>query len=284
MAILVNLIRRHNKMAKVKKLENDERYSIDDLIEIMSQLRNPDGGCPWDLEQDFKSIAPHTIEEAYEVADAIDNNDMQNLREELGDLLFQSVFHAQMASEEQHFDLHDVIHDISAKMVYRHPHVFGDKSATSASDVNSIWDEQKSKEKKSYEGKSALDGVPLALPSLLRAQKLQKKAAKTGFEWTKAEDILDKLEEEIGEFRDAAASNSLQDKREELGDMLFVVANLGRIMGINPEEALRDCNTKFERRFNGMEDDLSKEDKVISDLTLEEMTQLWVKQKQKEFK
>lgn len=260
--------------------QDAKQYDLNDLIKVMAKLRDPDGGCPWDLEQDFKSIAPYTIEEAYEVADAIDKGDMENLREELGDLLLQSVYHSQMASEEGLFTLEDVINDVTAKMIYRHPHVFGDSSAASAEDVNAIWDEKKASEKKDTQ--SALDGVPLALPALLRATKLQKKAAKTGFEWTDMSDILDKLDEEIAELREAIDQGSEAQQTDELGDVLFVLANMGRKLGINPEEALRQCNAKFERRFNGMEADLQQEYKMMNELTLDQMTQLWVKQKQKE--
>lgn len=255
------------------------KHSLEKLIEVMAQLRNPDGGCPWDLEQNFKTIAPYTIEEAYEVADAIDQNNMEALKEELGDLLFQSVYHAQMASEVGHFNLHDVIDGVTTKMISRHPHVFGDKTASSASDVNKIWDEQKAQEKQS---KGALNGVPKALPSLLRAQKLQKKAAKTGFEWKKLDSVLDKLEEELLELREAVKSGSLDAQTEEFGDLLFVLANFARMNQINAEEALRQCNEKFERRFNGMEDEFKLKNKRMSDATLEEMTRSWINQKNKE--
>ncbi|MDH5721913.1 MAG: nucleoside triphosphate pyrophosphohydrolase [Alphaproteobacteria bacterium] len=256
-----------------------EQYTIDDLIEVMAALRNPDGGCPWDLEQDFKSIAPYTLEEAYEVADAIDRGNMDDLREELGDLLFQPIYHAQMASEEGAFDIHDVIHDVTHKMISRHPHVFGEEDARSASDVNAIWDKQKKAEKKT--DASALDGVASALPSLLRAQKLQKKAAKIGFEWTEIEDIFAKLEEELAELKEACAKQDQDHMQEELGDVLFVVANIGRILGLNAEESLRRCNNKFIRRFQGMETDLKASEKTFNDLTLDEMLELWDKQKKK---
>ncbi|MBX2833810.1 MAG: nucleoside triphosphate pyrophosphohydrolase [Micavibrio sp.] len=264
--------------------KGNETYSIDNLVDVMRALRNPDGGCPWDLEQDFKSILPHTLEEAYEVADAIDKDDMINLREELGDLLFQSIYHAQMADEAGHFNFDDVVHDITAKMIYRHPHVFGDANANSAADVNAIWDQRKEAkdQAKSSALASALEGVPHALPALLRAQKLQKKAAKTGFEWTKAEDILDKLEEELAEMREAVRQGTMEQKADELGDILFVIANLGRILDINAEEALRQCNAKFEKRFKGMEEDAKLKNQKFSDLSLDEMTRLWINQKQKE--
>lgn len=256
-----------------------EQYTIDDLIEVMAALRDPDEGCPWDLEQDFKSIAPYTLEEAYEVADAIDRGDMEDLREELGDLLFQPVYHAQMASEDGAFDLHDVIHDVTAKMISRHPHVFGDIDANSAADVNEIWDKQKKAEKNPSD--SALDGVTAALPALLKAQKLQKKAGKVGFEWTELEDVFAKLDEELGELKEACAKKDEDHIFEELGDVLFVMANVGRVLGLNAEESLRQCNTKFEMRFKGMEEDLKSAGQSFNDLTLDEMLTLWSKQKEK---
>jgi ATP diphosphatase len=257
-------------------------HPIEQLITVMARLRDPNGGCPWDLEQDFKSIAPYTIEEAYEVADAIDRSDMKDLREELGDLLLQPIYHAQMASEAGLFNITDVIKDVTAKMIERHPHVFGDAKAASASDVNTIWDSKKAAEKPHQ--KSALDGVALALPALLRAQKLQKKAAKVGFEWPKPEDALDKLEEEIAEMRVALKTGSLKDQSEELGDLLFVLANFARMIGVDAETALRDCNQKFINRFSGMEDEFKSKNQEMKNASLDQMTQMWIKQKQKERK
>lgn len=256
-------------------------YTIDDLIKVMAKLRDPNGGCPWDLEQNFKTIAPYTIEEAYEVAEAIDNNDMDNLREELGDLLLQPIYHAQMAAEEQAFDIHNVINDITEKMIHRHPHVFGDTNATTAADVNKLWDERKSLEKGKNISKSALEGIPKALPSLLRAQKLQKKAAKTGFEWPSTDEALEKLSEEIDELRTALKNNDKDNQIEEFGDILFVLANFARMLDINAEESLRQCNAKFERRFKGMEDDFKAEGKIINDANLDQMIQAWNAQKKK---
>ncbi|MGB4106707.1 MAG: nucleoside triphosphate pyrophosphohydrolase [Alphaproteobacteria bacterium] len=257
------------------------KHPIDELIAVMAKLRDPDGGCPWDLQQDFRTIAPYTIEEAYEVADAIARNDMTDLKEELGDLLLQPIYHAQMAKEAGHFDINDVIRGITAKMIERHPHVFGDKKAKSASDVNVIWDKQKSKEK-SHE--SVLDAVPKAFPALLRAKKLQSKAAKVGFEWKKLDDVLDKLEEELGELREAVKSGDTKDKREEFGDLLFVLVNFARMNGIDAEDALRECNDKFERRFRGIEKQFSESNRDISKAPLEEMERMWVSEKNKEKK
>jgi MazG family protein len=264
-------------------------HAIEKLIWVMAQLRNPDGGCPWDLEQDFKSIAPYTIEEAYEVADAIERGNMDDLCEELGDLLLQPIYHAQMASESGTFTIHDVIDGITEKMIFRHPHVFGDAKAASAQDVNAIWDERKAAKKAqnahtdTNQQPSALDGVTLGLPALLRAQKLQKKAAKTGFEWTDPADILDKLEEEIAEMRAALANNDLDNQEEELGDILFVLVNLARSQGIKAEDALRRTNDKFISRFKGMEEDhRATHEGSFSDASLDQMTQLWNDQKTKE--
>lgn len=267
-----------------ESVEMETLHPIDKLINIMRALRNPDGGCPWDLEQDFKSIAPYTIEEAYEVADAIERDDMTDLREELGDLILQPIYHAQMAAEDDTFDIYDVINDVSAKMIARHPHVFGDKNAQSAEDVNAIW-EQKKQEEKTKQGKStdsALDGVTKSLPALLRAQKLQKKAAKTGFEWKSVESVMLKLDEELLEMRDALTSEVIEDIADEIGDILFVMANLARVVDLNPETVLRQANDKFERRFRGMEQDFKMQKEVMSDASLDQMIEMWKKQKQKE--
>jgi len=256
-----------------------KKHTINDLIHVMAKLRDPDGGCPWDLEQDFKSIAPYTIEEAYEVAEAIDNNDMDNLREELGDLLLQPIYHAQIASEAKEFDINDVIHDITEKMIYRHPHVFSDTKARSSEDVNTIWDSKKELEQGKDNTKSALDGVPKALPAALGAQKLQKKAAKTGFEWPNTDDVLKKLQEELEELKDAKTK---EDKLEEFGDILFVMVNYGRMLGLNAEEALRQCNNKFIRRFKGIEADFKVRNKNLKDASLQELLNAWDAQKAKE--
>lgn len=260
-----------------------KQYDINDLINVMVRLRDPDGGCPWDLEQDFKTIAPYTIEEAYEVVDAIDNNDMENLREELGDLLLQPIYHAQMAKEAGHFDIADVINDITAKMIHRHPHVFGDTDAKTAQDVNALWDERKKLEKGKEDSadKSAIDGIPIALPALLRSQKLQKKAAKTGFEWPNTDLVLEKLQEELEELRQALKNDDKDNQIEEFGDILFVLTNFARMLGINAEEALRQCNSKFEHRFKGMEKDFKLKNEVLSNANLEQMTKAWNDQKKK---
>ncbi len=254
-------------------------HPFEKLVAVMAKLRDPDGGCPWDLEQNFESIVPYTIEEAYEVADAVDRGSMADLKEELGDLLFQSVYHAQMASEAGHFDINEVINGVTEKMISRHPHVFSDANAESASDVNKIWDQKKNEEKTHT---STLDGIPKAFPALLRAKKLQSRAAKTGFEWAKLDQVLDKMEEELAELRVAVSNNDTANIKEEIGDLLFVIVNFARMQDIDAEESLRQCNEKFERRFHGMEEDFKDEGKNLSGQSLDAMTAMWNRQKTKE--
>ncbi|KCZ94649.1 nucleoside triphosphate pyrophosphohydrolase [Hyphomonas johnsonii] len=260
--------------------------ALGELLEIMARLRDPDGGCPWDLEQDFASIAPYTIEEAYEVSDAIDRGDMAELRDELGDLLFQVVFHSQMASEQGLFDFADVADAIIAKMVRRHPHVFESVDGRSADEQTTAWEVMKARERAAKQSNpdtpSALDGVALALPALLRAEKLQKRAARVGFDWTEAEPIFDKLIEETQEVKDAIASGNRDDIEDEVGDLLFVAANLGRRLGIDPEVALRRANAKFERRFKAMEQTASDNGEDFAGLTLDEQESYWQRVKRAE--
>lgn len=265
-------------------MKSKQSYTMNDLMSVMKALRTPETGCPWDLEQTFETILPYTLEEAYEVADAIDRGSMEDLREELGDLLLQSVYHAQIASENGHFTMQDVIHDITGKMISRHPHVFGDKIANNAQDVNAIWEVQKSKEKPNKKEPSALDGITRALPSLLKAQKLQKKAAKVGFEWNSPVDVLDKLEEEIAEMRAAIKSGDKDNQEEELGDIMFLLANYARMLDIHAEEAVRKCNVKFERRFRGLEKEIIEQGLTINEVSLEQKTEAWNNQKAKERK
>lgn len=225
--------------------------SIEKLAEIMARLRTPKTGCPWDLEQDFASIAPYTIEEAYEVADAIEREDMHALKDELGDLLLQVVFHSRMAEEAGLFDLQDVVDSISEKMIRRHPHVFSDVDAHTAEAVVTNWEAIKASERKSKsEDKSALADVAKALPSLLRAQKLQKRASRTGFDWDNVNDAIAKLEEEVGELRSAESD---AERQEEAGDLIFASVNVCRLVGVDAETALKAANGKFERRFRAME-------------------------------
>ena len=227
---------------------------IDDLIGIMARLRDPARGCPWDRVQTFRSIAPYTIEEAYEVADAIEREDFADLADELGDLLFQVVFHAQIARESDAFDFDDVVDAIAGKMIRRHPHVFGDADETSVAEQSVKWEEMKAAERSgSGQEGSLLDGVPVALPALTRAVKLQRRAARCGFDWPQVHGVFDKLSEELGELREAVRARDQATIDEELGDLLFTVANLARHLGTDPESAARAANRKFERRFRELE-------------------------------
>ena len=255
------------------------------LIEIMAALRTRGSGCPWDLEQDFRSIAPYTIEEAYEVADAIERNDLTDLKDELGDLLLQVVFHARMAQELDAFAFKDVVDAICDKLIRRHPHVFGDVQSLDADGVTTQWSAIKAREKAAKQGAppaSLLDGVPLALPALTRALKLQQKASEVGFDWDDALHVLGKIREETEEVAaelarpGAEASPALE---EEIGDLLFVVANLARHAKVDPEQALRGANTKFERRFHHIERRLAEMGGSPEAASLDEMEALWVEAK-----
>lgn len=238
---------------------------LDRLAAVMAKLRDPNGGCPWDLEQTFATIAPYTIEEAYEVADAIARQDMTALREELGDLLLQVVYHSQMAAEDGTFTLSDVVDGIADKMVRRHPHVFGDTSVTTAAEQTDAWEKLKAAEKPR---KSALDGVALGLPALMRAQKLQSRAARTGFDWPDAQGPRQKIDEELAEV----AAAEPDQRAGEIGDLLFAVVNYARHLGIDAEAALREANGKFERRFASMEGAASAS---FVDLDLDAKEALW---------
>ncbi len=255
--------------------------SIDRLLQIMARLRDPQRGCPWDLEQTFGTIAPYTIEEAYEVADAIEREDYPALRDELGDLLFQVVFHSQMAREQGSFAFDDVVAAICDKMERRHPHVFGDAQIGSAAAQTVAWEEQKRLER-ARSGKSILADVPLALPALTRANKLGKRAAQVGFEWPNVSGALDKLDEELGELRQGLGEQaSPAEITDELGDVLFCVVNVCRYLGVDPETALRGANTKFERRFGYVEQRLHEQGRSAREATLEEMDKLWDEGKQR---
>ncbi|MFY0617929.1 nucleoside triphosphate pyrophosphohydrolase [Shimia sp.] len=246
------------------------------LLEIMRRLRDPDTGCPWDIEQDFSTIAPYTIEEAYEVADAIEREAWDELKGELGDLLFQSVFHAQMASERGLFTFDEIADTMSDKMVARHPHVFGEESREkSAEQQTRDWETVKAAERAGKAQSGALDGVALGLPALLRAVKLQKRAARVGFDWPDISQVVDKLIEEAGELAEARDTLTQVEVEEEFGDMLFVVANLARHLNIEPEAALRATNAKFVRRFEGVEAKLAAKGKRPEDSDLAEMDALW---------
>lgn len=254
----------------------DPDQQMDRLLAIMRALRDPDTGCPWDIEQTFKTIAPYTIEEAYEVADAIERGDMDDLRGELGDLLFQSVFHAQMADDAGAFDFNDVARTMSDKMVSRHPHVFGDQSRDKTSDQQSAdWEAIKAQERAGRDEGRTLDGVAIGLPALLRAEKLQKRAARVGFDWPDVGFVIDKIAEEAAEVVEARDELTHEELTEEVGDLLFVMANLARHLNVNPEDALRAANAKFTRRFEGVEDFLAERGKTPSDSDLAEMDALW---------
>ncbi len=267
---------------------------ISRLIEIMAALRTPGTGCPWDLEQDFRSIAPYTVEEAYEVADAIERGDLDELRDELGDLLLQVVFHARMAQEQGAFAFPDVVAAICEKLIRRHPHVFARPDALTAEGVTAQWEEIKAAEKAAKAQRasgapapaSLLDGVPLALPALTRAVKLQQKASKVGFDWNNAAHVLDKIREETDEVAAelAAPVENQRALEEEIGDLLFVVSNLARHADVDPEQALRGANAKFERRFHHIERRLSEQGAMPEAASLDEMEALWTEAKRLEKK
>jgi MazG family protein len=259
-------------------LIHDADGGLPRLLAIMARLRDPERGCPWDLQQDFASIAPYTIEEAYEVADAIARGDLAHLEDELGDLLLQVVYHAQMAKEAGRFDFEGVATTIAAKMVRRHPHVFGTAEVDGAAAQSRAWEETKARERRDKAGDrhSVLDDIPLALPALTRAAKLQRRAARVGFDWPEAGQVLDKIEEEIGELRaEIEAGGSAQRLSDELGDLLFATVNLARHLGIDGEAALRQTSAKFERRFRAIEDALRARGRPLEDASLDEMEALW---------
>ncbi len=255
---------------------------IEALLRLMTRLRDRESGCPWDAVQTFATIAPYTIEEAYEVADAIARNDMAALEEELGDLLLQVVFHAEMAREAGAFDFDSVAGGIADKMHRRHPHVFGDQKDGAG---HAAWEAIKARERRasaSEERSSALDGVALALPALMRARKLQQRAARVGFDWPDMESTLAKVDEELGELREALDGGDEPALAEEIGDLLFACVNVARRLGIDPEQALRGCNDKFVRRFSAVEDGLAAAGKAPEDSDLEEMDGLWEAAKRRE--
>jgi ATP diphosphatase len=258
---------------------------IDRLLAVMVQLRDPERGCPWDVEQTFETIAPYTIEEAYEVAEAIRNADMGELCDELGDLLLQVVYHARMAEEAGRFDFDRVAAQCADKMIRRHPHVFADSAVADAEAQTRHWEQQKAAEraaKAHAEGRSpsALDGLAQGLPALMRAAKLSKRAARVGFDWPEADRVLDKVEEEIGELRHEVARGDAQEQvHEELGDLLFTLVNLARKLDVDPEAALRDANAKFERRFRAVEDGVAAQGRRPEACTLDELEELWRRSK-----
>lgn len=289
-------------------MNNDDagKKTIEDLLLVMAALRTPVTGCAWDLQQDFASIAPYTLEEAYEVADAIAREDLVDLREELGDLLLQVVYHSRMAEETGAFDFYDVADGITRKMLRRHPHVFGSPAERAAGLQTGAWDRIKAAEKaekaaeKGYDADDEKSGlladVPLPLPALSRAVKLQSKAAKVGFDWPNLEPVFDKMREELAELEEVAlphdprgdgevaAETSVEQVREEFGDLLFVMANVARHLNIDPEEALRGANEKFSRRFRYIEKGLAERGKSLSSSDLAEMDALWDEAKERERK
>jgi MazG family protein len=249
------------------------RRTFDDLVKLMTVLRGPDG-CPWDRKQTLPDLKPFVIEEAYEVVDAIDRDDRRALLEEVGDLLLEAVFIAEITREEGSFDIYDSVTAIHDKLVRRHPHVFADVEADDAEQVLVNWEKQKNEERKA-ENKSVLSGVPAALPALLKASRLTEKAARVGFDWRRTEDVFEKLDEEIGELRAAVASGDATHIEEEVGDILFTLGNIARKVGVNPEEALQSTNRKFMRRFEAMEAAARSQGKNLDQFELEEMDALW---------
>ena len=277
--------------AKPREPLQQPSRSIDGLIDIMAALRTPVSGCAWDLAQDFKSIGPYTIEEAYEVVDAIHRGDPEDLCDELGDLLLQVVFHARMAEEKGLFSFADVCEAITAKMIRRHPHVFGDARDLPPDQVKALWGQIKAQEKADRAARRTasdlpepdqglLDGVPQALPALSRAEKLQKLAGSVGFDWDDVQLVLAKCDEELAEVHEAVASGDQAAIKDEIGDLLFVVVNIARHMQIDPEDALRQGNNKFTSRFNYIEKTLKSKNKQWSATSLAEMEDLWIEAKQ----
>ncbi len=262
-------------------------YKLDDLLHLMARLRDPQHGCPWDLRQDYASIVPHTLEEAYEVADTIARRDFPQLRDELGDLLFQVVYYSQLGREDGHFDFAQVVDGITRKLVRRHPHVFPDGDLHGPLDLPRLdeatikrrWEEIKAEERAEKvaapEQLSLLDDVPAALPALSRAAKLQKRAANVGFDWADATPVVAKIQEELDEVREAMANGQAAQVAEEVGDLLFVMVNLARHLQVDAEDALRQANAKFERRFRFIEEALKAQDRTPQEASLEEMDALW---------
>jgi ATP diphosphatase len=248
------------------------------LLDIMARLRDPQQGCPWDLEQDFSTIAPYTLEEAYEVAEAIERNAPDELCDELGDLLFQVVFHAQMASERGWFDFADVVTAINEKLVRRHPHVFGDEKVADASEQTLAWERHKAKERaaRGVAADSVLDGVPVSLPALVRGQKIQQRAARVGFDWHDIDDVVAKLDEELTELKQAlSAGESIEHMREELGDLLFSAVNLARFLKADAESLMRSANYKFDRRFRRVEQLAREAQRDLKAYSLDELEAFW---------
>ncbi len=248
---------------------------LQQLIEIMARLRAPDG-CPWDREQNFDTIKKFTVEETYEVLDAIDRRDWDGLREELGDYILQAVFYAQMASEENRFSIGDCLDAINEKLIRRHPHIFGEETARTGDDVLKLWEAVKSAEKAGSDKPTGLlDGIPRAQPALIEAQQISSRAARAGFDWSNAEDVIAKLEEEIAEFRAARAAGSADEMEDELGDLMFTIVNLARFAKVDPEQALRRTNAKFRKRFAHVERRLSEQGEGVTGTPIDRLEALW---------
>jgi tetrapyrrole methylase family protein / MazG family protein len=253
---------------------NDQDNVFRKLVELMAALRGPEG-CPWDRKQTPESLKPFLVEECYEVIDALDEGNPDKVKEELGDLLFQVIFHARIAEEAGHFSIRDVITAIHEKMIRRHPHVFGDEKLATDKEVLANWEEIKKKEKAHKDRRSVLEGVPKELPSLLRAHRLQERAARVGFDWNHLNEALPKLDEEIAEFKESLKSEDAGKIEEELGDVFFMLVNISRFLGVNPDDALRKTISKFIHRFRYIEEHAENEGKSLNDMTLDEMEKLW---------
>jgi nucleoside triphosphate diphosphatase len=264
-------------------------HTLDDLLQLMRSLRDPEHGCPWDLQQDYASIVPHTLEEAYEVADAIERNDSEDLKQELGDLLFQVVFYTQLSAEQKAFEFSDVVDAVVSKLLRRHPHVFPDGTLSSAgndslklseAEIKSNWEAIKQQERRAKTQHSITDDVPQALPALMRAHKLQRRVAHVGFDWSNASDIFAKVREELLELEEAVAEHNKPHIEEELGDLLFTCVNLARRLEVSPETALNGCNKKFIRRFKHIETAAQAQGKALGEMTLNELEAGWQQAKQ----
>lgn len=250
---------------------------INNLLQTFKKLRDPSQGCPWDKEQDFKSIASCSIEEAYEVADAIEREDFNDLKEELGDLFFQIIFHSGMAEEKKLFNFEEVVKELNDKLIRRHPHVFDKKQEMSASESLEIWEKEKRKEREKKNLISLMDDIPKNLPSLTRAKKIQKRAKSVGFDWQNENDVIRKIDEEIDELKRAKVSQKKEDISEEIGDLFFTLVNLSRHYNLEPEDIIRKANLKFEKRFRKMEDEANKTKVNLEDLEINELETLWQK-------
>jgi len=260
--------------------QNGQNNPLQRLVELMATLRGPDG-CPWDRKQTPESLKPFLVEECYEVVDAIEDGAPAKVRDELGDLLFQIIFHARIAEEAGQFTINDVITAIHEKMTRRHPHVFGDDKLSTDKEVLSNWEEIKRKEKGHEDRKSILEGVPKELPSLLRAHRLQERAARVGFDWAHLNEAMPKLDEEIAEFKESLKSEDAGKIEEELGDVFFMLVNISRFLGVNPEDALRKTISKFTHRFRYIEEHAEQAGRSLNDMTLDEMERLWQESKMK---